>query len=161
MSNLKDIQQIQSLIAKGKGAGFLTFEEVNKALPVEMSTPEQFEEIIGIFEQLEIVIVDSEKDGKKISAAATETDEDITEGSLDLTADSSVASVSTGAGNDKTTLVNILHRIDDEVFYFIIGEGIEFTGTATGQHAIDTGIHEAVVEGMHIIVTYTFVRIHR
>ena len=45
MSNLKDIQQIQSLIAKGKGAGFLTFEEVNKALPVEMSTPEQFEEI--------------------------------------------------------------------------------------------------------------------
>ena len=71
MSNLKDIQQIQSLIAKGKGAGFLTFEEVNKALPVEMSTPEQFEEIIGIFEQLEIVIVDSEKDGKKISAAAT------------------------------------------------------------------------------------------
>lgn len=65
MSNLKDIQQIQSLIAKGKGTGFLTFEEVNKALPVEMSTPEQFEEIIGIFEQLEIVIVDSEKDGEK------------------------------------------------------------------------------------------------
>ena len=94
MSNLKDIQQIQSLIAKGKGAGFLTFEEVNKALPVEMSTPEQFEEIIGIFEQLEIVIVDSEKDGKKISAAATETDEDITEGSLDLSEDEDTADYS-------------------------------------------------------------------
>ena len=50
MSNLKDVQQIQSLIAKGKGSGYLTFEEVNKALPVEMSTPEQFEEIIGIFD---------------------------------------------------------------------------------------------------------------
>ena len=48
MSNIKDVQQIQSLIAKGKGTGFLTFDEVNKALPVEMSTPEQFEEIIGI-----------------------------------------------------------------------------------------------------------------
>ena len=69
MSNIKDVQQIQSLIAKGKGTGFLTFDEVNKALPVEMSTPEQFEEIIGIFEQLEIVIVDSEKDGKKIYQA--------------------------------------------------------------------------------------------
>ena len=45
--------------------GYLTFDEVNKALPVEMNTPEQFEEIIGIFEQLEIAIVDSEKDGKK------------------------------------------------------------------------------------------------
>ena len=29
MSNLKDIQQIQSLIAKGKGTGFLTFEAVS------------------------------------------------------------------------------------------------------------------------------------
>ena len=94
MSNLKDIQQIQSLIAKGKGAGFLTFEEVNKALPVEMSTPEQFEEIIGIFEQLEIVIVDSEKDGKKISAAATESDEEITDSSLDLSEDEESADYS-------------------------------------------------------------------
>ena len=73
MSNLKDIQQIQSLITKGKGMGYLTFDEVNKALPVEMNTPEQFEEIIGIFEQLEIAIVDSEKDGKKISATPTDT----------------------------------------------------------------------------------------
>ena len=74
MSNLKDIQQIQTLITKGKGTGFLTFDEVNKALPVEMSSPEQFEEIIGIFEQLEISIVDSEKDGKKIGITPTETD---------------------------------------------------------------------------------------
>lgn len=47
MSNLKEVQQIQVLIAKGKGAGFLTFDEVSKALPVEMNTQEQFEEIIG------------------------------------------------------------------------------------------------------------------
>ena len=94
MSNLKDIQQIQSLIAKGKGTGFLTFEEVNKALPVEMSTPEQFEEIIGIFEQLEIVIVDSEKDGKKISATAAETDDDVSEDTLDLTEDEESADYS-------------------------------------------------------------------
>ena len=47
-NNIKDIQQIKSLIAKGKEMGFLTFEEVNKAVPLEMNTPEQFEEIIGI-----------------------------------------------------------------------------------------------------------------
>ena len=86
MSNLKEVQQIQVLIAKGKGAGFLTFDEVSKALPVEMNTQEQFEEIIGIFEQLEILIVDSEKDGKKISAAA-DGDEDMAEGNLDLAED--------------------------------------------------------------------------
>lgn len=86
MNNLKEVQQIQVLIAKGKGAGFLTFDEVSKALPVEMNTQEQFEEIIGIFEQLEIVIVDSEKDGKKISAAA-DGDEEMSEGNLELAED--------------------------------------------------------------------------
>ncbi|MDE5879279.1 MAG: sigma-70 family RNA polymerase sigma factor, partial [Desulfovibrio sp.] len=86
MSNLKEVQQIQVLIAKGKGAGFLTFDEVSKALPVEMNTQEQFEEIIGIFEQLEILIVDSEKDGKKISAAS-DGDEEMSEGNLDLAED--------------------------------------------------------------------------
>ena len=73
-NNIKDIQQIKSLIAEGKEMGFLTFEEVNKAVPLEMNTPEQFEEIIGIFDQLEIAIVDLEKDGKKIPVTSAETD---------------------------------------------------------------------------------------
>ena len=95
MSNLKDIQQIKTLIAKGKAMGFLTFDEVNKALPVEMSTPEQFEEIIGIFDQLEIVIVDSEKEGKKISVTSRETDDDVVvEGALDLSEDEESADYS-------------------------------------------------------------------
>ena len=85
MSNLKDVQQIQSLIAKGKGSGYLTFEEVNKALPVEMSTPEQFEEIIGIFEQLEIVIVDSEKEGKKIASRVAAEGEEGDKETIDIT----------------------------------------------------------------------------
>jgi RNA polymerase primary sigma factor len=76
MGNIKDIQQIKLLIAKGKAAGFLTFDEVNKALPSEISSPEQVEEIIGIFDQLEISIVDSEKDGKKLSMSAGEPDDD-------------------------------------------------------------------------------------
>ncbi|MCL1940284.1 MAG: RNA polymerase sigma factor RpoD [Desulfovibrionaceae bacterium] len=76
MGNIKDIQQIKVLIAKGKTTGFLTFDEVNKALPSEASSPEQVEEIIGIFDQLEIAIVDSEKDGKKISVSAGEPEEE-------------------------------------------------------------------------------------
>ena len=96
MSNLKDIQQIKSLIAKGKAVGFLTFDEVNKALPVEMGTPEQFEEIIGIFDQLEIVIVDSEKEGKKISVASNESDDEVpaNERGLDLAEDEESADYS-------------------------------------------------------------------
>ncbi len=83
MANIKEIQQIQSLIAKGKEAGFLTFDEVTQAVPVELNTPEQFEEIIGIFDQLEIMIVDSEKDHKKLAISTTEPDE-MMEGRLEL-----------------------------------------------------------------------------
>jgi len=76
MGNIKEIQQIKTLIAKGKMHGFLTFEEVNKALPSEINTPEQIEEIIGIFDQLDIAIVDSEKDGKKLGIAPQEPDDE-------------------------------------------------------------------------------------
>jgi len=76
MGNIKDIQQIKTLIAKGKVNGFLTFEEVNKALPSEVNTPEQIEEIIGIFDQLDIAIVDSEKDGKKLGLPTQEPEEE-------------------------------------------------------------------------------------
>jgi RNA polymerase primary sigma factor len=82
MGNIKDIQQIKILIAKGKAAGFLTFDEVNKALPSEISSPEQVEEVIGIFDQLEISIVDSEKDGKKLNMAAGEPDDEPSPGVL-------------------------------------------------------------------------------
>ncbi|ABB38849.1 RNA polymerase, sigma 70 subunit, RpoD subfamily [Oleidesulfovibrio alaskensis G20] len=85
MGNIKEIQQIKTLIAKGKVAGFLTFEEVNKALPAEVNTPEQIEEIIGIFDQLDIAIVDSEKDGKKISVSPAEADDEGGDGGLELT----------------------------------------------------------------------------
>jgi len=66
MSNLKEIQQIKALIAEGTKKGFLTFEELNKALPSEISTPEQIEEVINIFDQLDITIIDAGKQTKSI-----------------------------------------------------------------------------------------------
>jgi len=77
MGNIKDIQQIKSLIAKGKVNGFLTFDEVNKALPAEVNTPEQVEEIIGIFDQLNIAIVDSNKMKDEIPVADADNDDDL------------------------------------------------------------------------------------
>lgn len=34
MSTIKDVQQIQALIAEGKKKGFLTFQELSKALQI-------------------------------------------------------------------------------------------------------------------------------
>jgi RNA polymerase primary sigma factor len=94
MSNIKDIQQIKTLIAKGKKKGFLTFQELGKALPSEVNNPEQIEEIIGIFDQLDISIVDSEKEGKKMEMQGVDGEErDSNE--LELTEDEDTADYST------------------------------------------------------------------
>ena len=71
MSTVKDIQQIKTLIAKGKQRGYLTFEELNEALPAEVNEPEQIEEIITIFQQLEISIID-ESSNKRIGVIPKE-----------------------------------------------------------------------------------------
>jgi len=94
MGNVKEIQQIKTLIAKGKSNGFLTFDEVSKALPSEVNTPEQIEEVIGIFDQLNIAIVDSEKDGKKLGLTARDRDEDGEGGGLALNEDEDSADYS-------------------------------------------------------------------
>ncbi|MDR1241934.1 MAG: RNA polymerase sigma factor RpoD [Deltaproteobacteria bacterium] len=95
MSNIKDIQQINALINKGKSIGFLTFDEVNKALPAEASTPDKMDEVLGIFEKLDIVIVDFEKEGKKLNVSAAEPEDDVAvDGPLDLVEDEDVADYS-------------------------------------------------------------------
>ncbi|MGL4722769.1 MAG: RNA polymerase sigma factor RpoD [Desulfovibrionaceae bacterium] len=68
MLNSRDVQQIQDLITKGKKSGFLTSDEITTVLSSEVNTPEQFEEIIGIFDQMDITIVDAEQ--KKIISTA-------------------------------------------------------------------------------------------
>ncbi len=95
MGNIKDIQQIKTLIAKGKVSGFLTFDEVNKALPAEVNTPEQIEEIIGIFDQLDIAIVDTEKEGKAIAVTPSESEDEPGDVDIELTEDEDSADYAT------------------------------------------------------------------
>jgi RNA polymerase primary sigma factor len=77
MRSIKDVQQIKTLIAEGKKKGFLTFEEINKSLPSDVNSPDQIEEIISIFDQLDIAIVDG-KMGKPL-AVVPEDSESIAE----------------------------------------------------------------------------------
>ncbi|QJB57683.1 RNA polymerase sigma factor RpoD [Pseudodesulfovibrio sp. zrk46] len=65
MSNIKEIQQIKTLIAAGKKKGFLTYNELSKALPSDYNSPEQLEEIHTIFEQMGIALVDEDGEAVK------------------------------------------------------------------------------------------------
>jgi RNA polymerase primary sigma factor len=83
MSNIKEIQQIKTLIAAGKKKGFLTYEELSKALPSDYNSPEQLEEIHAIFDQMDIALVESEDVAKANGTAQgldlEESDDDSTE----------------------------------------------------------------------------------
>ncbi|MBC18400.1 RNA polymerase, sigma 70 (sigma D) factor [Pseudodesulfovibrio profundus] len=65
MSNIKEIQQLKTLIAKGKKKGFLTYDELSKALPSDYNSAEQMEEIHAIFDQMGIALVDDDGNEKK------------------------------------------------------------------------------------------------
>ncbi|WP_319759445.1 RNA polymerase sigma factor RpoD [Maridesulfovibrio sp.] len=77
MSNIKDIQAIKTLISEGKKQGFLTFEQLGKALPAEFNKADQLDDVIKIFDQLNIAIVNTPEDGKKIMDAGVDSDEGI------------------------------------------------------------------------------------
>jgi RNA polymerase primary sigma factor len=120
MSNIKDVQQIQALIAEGKKKGFLTFDELNKALPSEVNTPEQIDEIIVIFDQLDIDIVD-EKLTRGIEIAEDDGEEVKEEEKLELADDEDGADYSSRS-NDPVRMylremgaVGLLDR-DGEVY---------------------------------------------
>jgi len=119
MSSIKDVQQIKALIAEGKKKGFLTFDELNKALPSEENKSEQIEEIISIFDQLDITIVDA-KAGKPISVVPEDTS-DIAEAAADVAEAEDVLDT-TSRSNDPVRMylremgaVGLLDR-DGEVF---------------------------------------------
>ncbi len=58
------LKEVQDLVAVGKEKGYLTFEEVNDNLPSEMVASEQLDNVLTIFDNMDIEIVDSDMEGK-------------------------------------------------------------------------------------------------
>ncbi len=52
---------LEKLISKGKQKGFLTYDEINKALPENMFSLEQIDETLIMFNELNIEIIDEKK----------------------------------------------------------------------------------------------------
>lgn len=52
-------EKVNQFISTGKEKGYLTYEEINKALPPKKISPCQIDEIIKIFIETDIEIVDS------------------------------------------------------------------------------------------------------
>jgi RNA polymerase primary sigma factor len=72
----KEISQkmLEKLISKGKQKGFLTYDEINKALPEDMLSLEQIDETLIMLNDLDIEIIDEKKNKltrvKKVKVSA-------------------------------------------------------------------------------------------
>jgi RNA polymerase primary sigma factor len=56
-----EMDDIKRLITVGKEKGYLTYDEVNEALPEELVSPEKMDDMMMIFDEMDIEIVDSEQ----------------------------------------------------------------------------------------------------
>jgi RNA polymerase primary sigma factor len=69
MEKLTHVSEINQLVLQGKEKGYLTYEEVNDVLPSDVVTPEQIDDLMALFAENEIAIVDTSTKGEKIAAA--------------------------------------------------------------------------------------------
>ena len=68
MEKLTNVIEINQLISHGKEKGYLTYEEVNDVLPQDLVTPEQIDDLMHLFGENEIDIVDNRLKGEKLIA---------------------------------------------------------------------------------------------
>ncbi len=62
----KDLKEVQQLIHLGKERGFLTYEEVNDALPDDVVSPEQLDDVLSMFDEMDIEVVAEEDEAKSV-----------------------------------------------------------------------------------------------
>src|SRR5688500_1234687 len=70
MSKLEKKKELQKLISAGKEKGFLTYEEINDALPEDITESEELDEVMALIEENDIEVVENEKQHKALTAQA-------------------------------------------------------------------------------------------
>jgi RNA polymerase primary sigma factor len=61
MASKAKVENLKQLITKGKKQGYLTYEELNDALPEGRVSPDQIDQMIMVFDELDIEVIDGSK----------------------------------------------------------------------------------------------------
>ena len=89
MADEPKMDELDKLISMGKQKGFLTYDEVNDALPSDIVSLDQLDDIMMMFGAMDIEVVDSAKGGgrlpSEIAAERAEEAEEPEHGEIDLT----------------------------------------------------------------------------
>ena len=58
------VQALETLVAKGKAQGFLTYNEINQVLPEELMSSDQIDDTLMMFDEYDIEVLDEEKENQ-------------------------------------------------------------------------------------------------
>jgi len=86
-----ELDDLNRLIAAGKEKGYLTLDEVNEALPEEIVTADKLDEMMMLFDEMDIEIVDAERQVRVVQGPVADSEGIIAEeeeDELQLEADS-------------------------------------------------------------------------
>jgi RNA polymerase primary sigma factor len=67
-----EITEVKKLIDVGKEKGYLTYDELNETLPSDMIAPDQLDSVLTMFDDLDIEIVDNDKEGQDLLRKAAQ-----------------------------------------------------------------------------------------
>ncbi len=67
MSKRAKMSEVKQLISMGKEKGYLTYDEVNDVLPPDLVSPEQIDDIMMLFGEMDIDLVDSYQQSQKVT----------------------------------------------------------------------------------------------
>ncbi|MGD8915279.1 MAG: RNA polymerase sigma factor RpoD [Syntrophobacterales bacterium] len=78
MAKKSNMEDLRRLISIGKEKGYLTYDEVNSVLPEELVSSEKIDDMMMIFDEMDIEIIDSQK-GKVLKEKIGKDDEHLDE----------------------------------------------------------------------------------
>ena len=85
MAHRRQSTEVKELISLGKSKGFLTYEEMNSILPEDITSSEQIDDIITLFGEMDIEIVNGPQKAKVVKSVEAPEEEEISGAELDLT----------------------------------------------------------------------------
>ena len=79
MAKKRNMEDLRRLISMGKERGYLTYDEVNSILPDELVSSEKIDDMMMIFDEMDIEVVDSSQQAKMLKEKMEKDGEDIDE----------------------------------------------------------------------------------
>ena len=68
---VRERKEVQELIAQGKQKGFVTYDEVNDALPADVVSSDQIDDVMSMFGDNDIEVVDAQKSAEQAEVKPT------------------------------------------------------------------------------------------